>query len=223
MPLCLQRELGQLVLKRFLLLVLLLDKAATHLTAAFRTPLLFKLTASIKSSRQVRPAGVWCSLSSSHRLCWLPLWACRIGFCLLKHRGTCTHHYHPPAPGLRLVGCLSRVQVVSDFLQSRLVGEGNVLRHLELLGYRLGYSQSTLMEYPFAITNLAVDLRDGLRLIKVAEVLTGTRGAQCAGQGAAPALLSQTTGTDTVPLCKKCASHNAVRARDCAVFTLSCR
>ena len=65
------------------------------------------------------------------------------------------------------------MQVVSDFLQSRLVGEGNVLRHLELLGYRLGYSQSALMEYPFAITNLAVDLRDGLRLIKVAEVLTG--------------------------------------------------
>lgn len=50
----LQHELGQLVLKRFLLLVLLLDKAATHLAAALRTPLLFKLTASIKSSRQVR-------------------------------------------------------------------------------------------------------------------------------------------------------------------------
>jgi hypothetical protein len=65
------------------------------------------------------------------------------------------------------------LQVVSDFLQHRLVGEGNVLRHLELLGFRLGYSQSALMEYPFAITNLAVDLRDGLRLIKVAEVLTG--------------------------------------------------
>lgn len=69
------------------------------------------------------------------------------------------------------------MQVVSDFLQSRLVGEGNVLRHLELLGYRLGYSQSALMEYPFAITNLAVDLRDGLRLIKVAEVLTGKAAA----------------------------------------------
>lgn len=66
------------------------------------------------------------------------------------------------------------LQVVNDFLQHRLVGEGNVLRHLELLGYRLGYSQSALMEYPFAITNLAVDLRDGLRLIKVAEALTGT-------------------------------------------------
>lgn len=71
------------------------------------------------------------------------------------------------------------VQVVSDFLQSRLVGEGNVLRHLELLGYRLSYSQGALMEYPFAITNLAVDLRDGLRLIKVAEVLTGGPHWQC--------------------------------------------
>jgi abnormal spindle-like microcephaly-associated protein len=74
-------------------------------------------------------------------------------------------------PHLATTGAAS--QVVSDFLQSRLVGEGNVLRHLELLGFKLGYSQSPLMEYPFAISNLAVDLRDGLRLIKVAEVLTG--------------------------------------------------
>jgi abnormal spindle-like microcephaly-associated protein len=60
-----------------------------------------------------------------------------------------------------------------QFLHGRLVGEGNVGRHLELLGYKLAYSQSPLMEFPFAISNLAVDLRDGLRLIKVAEVLTG--------------------------------------------------
>jgi abnormal spindle-like microcephaly-associated protein len=64
-------------------------------------------------------------------------------------------------------------QVVMQFLHGRLVGEGNVGRHLELLGYKLAYSQSPLMEFPFAISNLAVDLRDGLRLIKVAEVLTG--------------------------------------------------
>lgn len=60
-----------------------------------------------------------------------------------------------------------------QFLHGRLVGEGNVGRHLELLGYKLSHSQSPLMEFPFAISNLAVDLRDGLRLIKVAEVLTG--------------------------------------------------
>lgn len=65
-----------------------------------------------------------------------------------------------------------------QFLHGRLVGEGNVLRHLELLGFRLGYTQSPLMEFPFAVSNLAVDMRDGLRLIKVAEALTGVRAAR---------------------------------------------
>ncbi|WIA17340.1 hypothetical protein OEZ85_014203 [Tetradesmus obliquus] len=110
-----QAELGSLMLKRFLLLVLLLDRAATVLSGPLRTPLLFRLNCSIKSSKEV----------------------------------------------------------VMQFLHGRLVGEGNVGRHLELLGYKLSHSQSPLMEFPFAISNLAVDLRDGLRLIKVAEVLTG--------------------------------------------------
>ncbi len=66
------------------------------------------------------------------------------------------------------------------FLQPRLVGEGNVVRHLEMLGYKLRYSQSPLTEYPFAVTNLAVDLRDGLRLCRLAELLTGgCAGPQC--------------------------------------------
>lgn len=52
----LQFELGKLVLKRFLLLVLLMDRAATHLSSHYRTPLLFKLAGSIKSSKQVRAA-----------------------------------------------------------------------------------------------------------------------------------------------------------------------
>jgi abnormal spindle-like microcephaly-associated protein len=60
-----------------------------------------------------------------------------------------------------------------EFLHERLVGEGNVLRHLELLGYKLHYKQDPLVEYPFAISNLAVDLRDGLRLLRLAELLTG--------------------------------------------------
>ena len=66
-------------------------------------------------------------------------------------------------------------QAVMEFLHERLVGEGNVLRHLELLGYKLHYKQDPLVEYPFAISNLAVDLRDGLRLLRLAELLTGER------------------------------------------------
>jgi hypothetical protein len=49
----LQAELGGLMLKRVLLLVLLLDRAATHLAGPLRTPLLFRLGGSVKSSKQV--------------------------------------------------------------------------------------------------------------------------------------------------------------------------
>lgn len=49
-----QDELGALMLKRFLLLVLLLDRAATHLSGPYRTPLLFKLTGKVKKSKEVQ-------------------------------------------------------------------------------------------------------------------------------------------------------------------------
>ncbi|KAF8065931.1 Aspm [Scenedesmus sp. PABB004] len=145
-------ELGTLVLKRFLLLVLLLDRAATHLAGPLRTPLLFRLAGSIKSSKQVRRRR---RRRRARRAAAGP-----------DPRRRRTAPAAPGAPG-------ARRQAVMEFLHGRLVGEGNVGRHLELLGYRLAYSQSPLMEYPFAVTNLAVDLRDGLRLIKVAEALTG--------------------------------------------------
>eukprot|EP00878_Enallax_costatus_P034413 GHUV01038150.1.p1 GENE.GHUV01038150.1~~GHUV01038150.1.p1 ORF type:complete len:929 (+),score=331.02 GHUV01038150.1:1045-3831(+) len=109
------RDLGAVISKRFLLLVLLLDQAAVNLSGSLRTPLLFKLDAPVKESSKV----------------------------------------------------------AFEFLHGRLVGEGVILKHLQHLGYKLAYTQSPLMEYPFAVTNLAVDLRDGLRLIKVAEALTG--------------------------------------------------
>jgi hypothetical protein len=64
-------------------------------------------------------------------------------------------------------------QAVSQFLRGRLVGEGNVVRHLEMLGFKLHYKQSALLEYPFAVHNLAADLRDGLRLTRLIELLSG--------------------------------------------------
>jgi abnormal spindle-like microcephaly-associated protein len=67
------------------------------------------------------------------------------------------------------------VQVVLDFLHNRLQGEGDLLRHLELAGYRLDYQQHPLLEYPFTVSSLAVDLRDGLRVCRLAELLTGTK------------------------------------------------
>lgn len=51
-----------------------------------------------------------------------------------------------------------------------------VTRPSQTLGYMVSYKQSPLTEYPFTISNLASDLRDGLRLCRLAEILTGRRG-----------------------------------------------
>ena len=51
-----QVELGQMVLKRFLLLVMLLDRAMLTTSLPSEVPLLFRRGASIKSSEQVWPS-----------------------------------------------------------------------------------------------------------------------------------------------------------------------
>ena len=50
----LQRELGQLILKRFLLFVLLLERLATSGQLPANVPLMFRLDSPIKSSKEVR-------------------------------------------------------------------------------------------------------------------------------------------------------------------------
>jgi len=91
-------------------------------------------------------------------------------------------------------------QAVHEFLHGRLVGEGNLLRHLELLGYRLQYKQSPLAEYPYAVTNLAVDLRDGLRLVRLAELLAGEgAGAAAGGQWMRPGVRRR-AGVQAAPM-----------------------
>ena len=48
-----------------------------------------------------------------------------------------------------------------------LAGEGDLVKHLSLLGYRVQHKQTALEEVDYGVTNLAVDLRDGLRLTSV--------------------------------------------------------
>ncbi len=72
----LQRELGQLILKRFLLFVLLLERLATSSTLPSDVPLMFRLDSPIKSSKEVRrllPVGV--SL-----IVWDELLSCACGY-----------------------------------------------------------------------------------------------------------------------------------------------
>lgn len=72
--------------------------------------------------------------------------------------------------------CLS--QVLLAILPGWLSGEGDVLRSLGRLGYKLGYEQQPKREVNFGVATLAVDLRDGLRLCKLADIL------QCKWAGA---------------------------------------
>ncbi len=48
------------------------------------------------------------------------------------------------------------------------------MRHLASMGYRLGYEQDPRTEFDFIISNMATDLRSGVRLLRAAELLTGT-------------------------------------------------
>jgi hypothetical protein len=50
------------------------------------------------------------------------------------------------------------------FSRDFLAGEGNVLKHLAYFGYEVKHKQTPLDEFDFSVTNLAVDLVDGIRL-----------------------------------------------------------
>ncbi|XP_028394821.1 abnormal spindle-like microcephaly-associated protein homolog [Dendronephthya gigantea] len=59
-----------------------------------------------------------------------------------------------------------------SFSRDYLKGEGDVTKHLGLLNYIVTHEQIPLDEMDYAVTNLAVDLRDGLRITRVIELLT---------------------------------------------------
>ncbi|GCB61743.1 hypothetical protein scyTo_0007102 [Scyliorhinus torazame] len=58
------------------------------------------------------------------------------------------------------------------FSRNFLSGEGDICRHLGYFGLTVGHFQTLLHEFNFAITNIAVDLRCGIRLVRAVELLT---------------------------------------------------
>lgn len=62
--------------------------------------------------------------------------------------------------------------VLLAFSRDYLRGEGDLTRHLGYFGYTVSHVQSSLDEYNYAVTNLAGDLRDGLRLTSVPTFVT---------------------------------------------------
>ncbi|XP_042479101.1 abnormal spindle-like microcephaly-associated protein homolog isoform X2 [Macadamia integrifolia] len=115
--------LGNIILKRFLFLVLILDRAKSQSSLPINygidgtdggSPLLFISQSDIKSSRQV----------------------------------------------------------IHDFLSSEVMhGEGNVLAHLVIIGYKVHYQQCSLFEYDFSVKELFEDLQDGIRLCRAIQLL----------------------------------------------------
>lgn len=72
-------------------------------------------------------------------------------------------------------GIRSSKDVLTNLCRCLLKGEGDIVRHLQLIGYTLTYSQTFVDEYDYPVRNLALDLRDGVRLVKVYELLTGSK------------------------------------------------
>ncbi|CAN0425458.1 unnamed protein product, partial [Discosporangium mesarthrocarpum] len=65
----------------------------------------------------------------------------------------------------------SSVGILNVFCQF-LHGEGDFVRHLRKMGYTVSHEQAFIDEFDFKVTNLAVDLRDGVRLARLAEVVS---------------------------------------------------
>ena len=63
------------------------------------------------------------------------------------------------------------------FTQLYLSCEADVMKHLETLGYSFSCHQTWLQEFDLRVVNLALDLRDGVRLAKLSEVVANTPGA----------------------------------------------
>jgi len=84
------------------------------------------------------------------------------------------------ANALDRVPCLfvkeSKMKSTSDvlikFCRECLSSEGNIIKHLSRIGISVSYKQEPIDELDFTVTNLAADIRDGVRLTRVAEILT---------------------------------------------------
>lgn len=62
-------------------------------------------------------------------------------------------------------------EVVLRFSSMLLSSIGDVSKYLKRFGYVLTHKQTYLDEFDYAFNNLAIDLRDGVRLTRVMEII----------------------------------------------------
>ncbi|GMI31684.1 hypothetical protein TeGR_g14159, partial [Tetraparma gracilis] len=76
------------------------------------------------------------------------------------------------------------INLCRDFLS----GEGDFIKHLTHMGFPPTYEQAFVDEYDFKVSDLSADLRDGVRLCRLAEILTGTPNKSLSRQLRVPAV-----------------------------------
>ncbi|KAG7164725.1 Abnormal spindle-like microcephaly-associated protein-like, partial [Homarus americanus] len=69
--------------------------------------------------------------------------------------------------------------ILIAFAREFLSGIGDITKHLAYLGYTVSHKQTVLEEFDYAVTNLPVDLRCGIRLTRVMEMLTQNFNLSC--------------------------------------------
>ncbi|KFB52682.1 AGAP003703-PA-like protein [Anopheles sinensis] len=62
-------------------------------------------------------------------------------------------------------------EILIRFASELVSGIGDITKHLKRVGYTLSHKQSFLDEFNYAFENLAIDLRDGVRLTRVMEII----------------------------------------------------
>lgn len=78
---------------------------------------------------------------------------------------------HDPCLFCRNAVCKESREVIIRFTRDLIAGIGDITKHLRPLGYVVSHKQSYLDEYKYGVHNIAVDIRDGVRLTKVMEII----------------------------------------------------
>ncbi|XP_052593061.1 abnormal spindle-like microcephaly-associated protein [Peromyscus californicus insignis] len=92
--------------------------------------------------------------------------------CFLDHAKISRLIDHDPCLFCKDAEFKASKELLLAFSRDFLSGEGDLSRHLSLLGLPVSHVQTPLDEFDFAVTNLAVDLQCGVRLVRTMELLT---------------------------------------------------
>ncbi|XP_034369003.1 LOW QUALITY PROTEIN: abnormal spindle-like microcephaly-associated protein [Arvicanthis niloticus] len=92
--------------------------------------------------------------------------------CFLDHAKISRLIDHDPCLFCKDAEFKASKELLLAFSRDFLSGEGDLSRHLSLLGLPVSHVQTPRDEFDFAVTNLAVDLQCGVRLVRTVELLT---------------------------------------------------